>query len=323
MMEKSLIEELREAQNYTNFVILMPMLSDEYMIQNISLRKESKDERSSIRFEIKNNGRVLRIKQFFYDWAIPVITADTNLVSQGKSFNVDGIVGFIGIDYKGNQAACYSKWFTNIELSVLEGAFEENEIISIFKSLKAVDKNYIAKLGQQSFTTCSYTARFKKSKWANEDEISRVTWYEATEIVPIEESLKLGIALPALHNHYFLDSIGFKSYDFGNEFHFLYRSKRNYTDGFWLWIAPRSISDPLPIITGHRVGKRQSWNVWKVKGTLLTIPVTEVFLCRQNSANPGWMLHWEKENTIYHLYIRPSADFSLKNIHAFLSVLYS
>ena len=99
-------------------MVLMPVLPKSYSITNFSLRKESKEERSSIRFEICNKGRILRIKQFFYDWAIPVITADTNLVSQGTSFIVDGIVGFIGIDYKGNQAACFSKWFTNIELPV-------------------------------------------------------------------------------------------------------------------------------------------------------------------------------------------------------------
>ena len=194
-----MIEIFREAQKSTNFVVLMPVLPKSYSITNFSLRKESKEERSSIRFELCTKGRILRIKQFFYDWAIPVITADTNLVSQGTSFIVDGIVGFIGIDYKGNQAACFSKWFTNIELSVLEGVFEEQELIMLLTSLKAVDKNYISKLGEKSFATCSFTARQQKSKWGTEDEISRVTWYEATEFVPIEESLKLGI--PLLHSH--------------------------------------------------------------------------------------------------------------------------
>ena len=135
MIAKLDIEKFQEAQKYTNFAVLMPFLPNTYTIHKISLRKESNEERSSIRFEISNNGRTLRIKQFFYDWAIPVITADTNLVRQGKSFNVDGIIGFIGVDYKGNQAACFCKWFTNIELSVLEGVFEETEIITIYSSL--------------------------------------------------------------------------------------------------------------------------------------------------------------------------------------------
>lgn len=323
MVTKLIIEVFQEAQKYTNFVVLMPFLPDSYVIHTISLRKESNEERSSIRFEISNNGRTLRIKQFFYDWAIPVITADTNLVCQGKSFNVDGIIAFRGVDYKGNQAACFSKWFTNIELSVLEGEFEETEIVSIFKSLEAVDKNYISRLGIQSFTTCSYTARYKKAKWEDEDEISRVTWYESTAIMALEESMKFGMSLPTHNHEFFLDSIGFKRYDFGNEFHFLYRSKLNYTDGIWLWIAPKSISDPLPVTTGHRLGKRQSWNIRKVKGCLFNVPVDEVFLCRQNTAYKGWMLHWEKDAMIYHIYIRPSAHFTLKEIKEFLAVMFS
>ncbi|WP_419880427.1 hypothetical protein ACN6MY_12065 [Peribacillus sp. B-H-3] len=66
-----------------------------------------------------------------------MITTDTNLINQGKSFNIDGIVGFIGIDYKGNQAACFARWFTNIELSVLKGSYEEEDILLIFKNVSA------------------------------------------------------------------------------------------------------------------------------------------------------------------------------------------
>lgn len=119
MIKSLTINELREAQKYTNFVMLIPKLPATYAISNISVRKETPNVRSSLRFEVKNKTGIIRIKQFFYDWAIPVITADTNLVAQSKSFQIDGIVGFLGVDYKGNQAACFARWFTTIEISVL------------------------------------------------------------------------------------------------------------------------------------------------------------------------------------------------------------
>ena len=128
MINEVLFGEIKEAQKYTNFVILMPTLDETYNLKNITLKKETNKQRSSIRFEIHNKGKVLRIKQFFYDWAIPVITADTNLIQQGKSFEIEGIVGFIGIDYKGNQAACFFRWFTNIRYLIAIFIFEHYQM---------------------------------------------------------------------------------------------------------------------------------------------------------------------------------------------------
>ncbi|MEK4626803.1 MAG: hypothetical protein ABS944_05880 [Solibacillus sp.] len=323
MINNLSINEIQEAQKHTNFVILMPILSEAYAIQNITVRKETNEQRSSIRFELHNNGRIIRVKQFFYDWAIPVITADTNLISQGESFEIDGIIGFIGIDYKGHQAACFSKWFTTIEVSVLTGNFDEEEIITIFKSLKVVDKDAIHKIGKQSFSTCSHTARFNLPKWDSYDEITRVSWYESKESNLIEKSRELGIELPQFHNEYYLDSIGYKSHYIGEEFHFLYRSEKDYTNGFWLWIAPKGISDPLPSKMGRKVGGRQSWNVKKVGGSTLHIPINEVVLCRQNTKYKSWMLHWESDNKIYHFYSRASMKNNIRDIRAFLLKLYA
>ena len=321
MINELLIDEIQDAQKYMNFVILMPTLPESYILKNITVKKETNEQRSSIRFEIHSKGKALRIKQFFYDWAIPVITADTNLIHQGKSFEIEGIVGFIGTDYKGNQAACFSRWFTNIELSVIEGTFDEKKILMILESLKAVDKDSIRTIGEQSFTTCSYTARFNKSKWDSHDEVSRVAWYESNKRIRIEESL--GIKIPKDHNEFFLDSIGYKEYDSGAEYHFLYRSQEDFTNGFWLWIAPREFSDPLPTFTGHKIGTRQSWNIKKVSGSILQIPVNKIILCRQNTKYKSWMIHWEKGNYIYHFYSRASIKNNIREFQLFFSELYS
>ncbi|MEK4742660.1 MULTISPECIES: hypothetical protein [unclassified Bacillus (in: firmicutes)] len=323
MIESITINELQEAQKHTNFVILVPKLPDTYSIDNISLRKESNTVRSSIRFEMKNEKGIIRIKQFFYDWAIPVITADTNLICQGKSFNINGIVGFIGTDYKGNQAACYAKWFTNIELSVLKGVYTEEDILLILKTLEPVNESFIKSLGKQSFSTSSFTSRFKKPKWDNEDEVTRVDWFENDMTFLKELMIELPISPPQRFDNYFLDSIGYRDHHSGKEMHLLYRSQLNYTDGVWLWVAPENLSDPLPPRTGNSIGKRQSWNIKKLSCDFLGKQVNELFLCRQNTSYSGWMIHWEQDNYIYHLYIRPSTAFKIKQIKDFLTLLHS
>ena len=314
-MNELSIEEIQNAQQFTNFVILLPKLPARYVLKKITLKKETSEQRSSIRFEIHSKGNILRIKQFFYDWSIPVITADSNLVHQGKAFEIDGIVGFIGTDYKGNQAACFSRWFTTIELSVIKGTFDVNELLMIIKSLKAVDENAVRNIGEQSFTTCSYTARFNKSKWGTDDEISRVCWYEPNKGIGMIE--KLGMKLPQEHHEYFLDSIGYKEHDCGAEYHFLYRSKEDFTNGFWLWIAPKQLSDPLPAFTGHKIGTRQRWNIKKVRGSILHIPVNEMMLCRQNTKYTSWMIHWGKEHYMYHFYSRATIKNNIRDIRSF------
>lgn len=69
----------------------------------------------------------------------------------------------------------------------------------ILQSLKAVDNDSIRTIGEQSYTSCSYTARYNKSKWDTDDEVSRVTWYEATEKIQIVEKVKI----PTIYNEFF------------------------------------------------------------------------------------------------------------------------
>lgn len=120
-----------------------------------------------------------------------------------------------------------------------------------------------------------------------------------------------------------MDSIGYKENEAGLEHHFLYRSQDDFTNGFWLWIAPREFSDPLPQFTGHKIGTRQSWNIKKVRGSVLNMPVNEIILCRQNTKYKSWMVHWEKDNYIYHFYSRASVKNNIREFQLFFSELYS
>ena len=309
------------AQQSVNFVILSPVdLPAGCSVKNISLKKESTSSRSSIRFEILSKGRVVRVKQFYYDWGIPTIYADTNLISPGNSFEINGIVGFIGVDYKGNQAACYARWFTNIELSVLEGKFIDDELISIIKSFKPLDLFFIEKWGEKSFTTTSYTARYGVPKW-QEDEISRVRWYEKNFDINKRISSQ-NIYIPTFeYQEFSLDSIGFNQNKYGIETHFLYRSKVNYTDGIWFWLAPEEMIENLSYKEGENIGIRQSWLVKKEKLLLGNIEIT-MLLHKQNAQYYGWYAHWKIGNYIYQIFIRPSVNFNIDKFNGFIHTLH-
>lgn len=323
-MEEDKLEQIMNvssfdiAQPFVNFVILHPSsLPIDYSIKNITLKKETIQSRSSLRFEIVSGNRVVRVKEFFYDWGLPVVYADTNLVSQGTAFVVNGIVGFIGKDYKGNQAACYARWFTNIELSVLKGIFDEEEIIQIVEALSPLDKDLIKQLGEKPFTVTSYTARYGKQKW-QEDEISRVEWYESDFDFSRGNSMN-NIYLPSLEfDAYFLDSIGYKEHEFGVETHLLFRSSINYTDGIWYWLSPKDMIDSINIIEGNDIGTRQSWSV---KKEILQVEDEEltIFVGKQNTDYPGWFVIWEEGKYIYQVYVRPSINFNRDCLYRFIA----
>lgn len=61
MITELLIDEVQEAQKYTNFVILIPTLPESYILKNITLKKETNKQRSSIRFKyiVKEESSVL------------------------------------------------------------------------------------------------------------------------------------------------------------------------------------------------------------------------------------------------------------------------
>ncbi len=202
---------------------------------------------------------------------------------------------------------------------MLKGIFDEEEIIQIVESLSPLDKDFIKEIGEKPFTVASYTARFGKPKW-KEDEISRVEWFESDFKFSGRKSMK-NIYLPTLEfEKYFLDSIGYKEFEMGVETHLLFRSSINYTDGIWYWVTPKNMIDPLNIIEGNDIGTRQSWSVKKeimlVEDTELTI-----FVGKQNTNYSGWFVIWEAGEYIYQVFVRPSVSFHRASLSQFLATI--
>ena len=121
---------LEQAQDWCNFVVLRPeWLPSDCRLSRVTVRAESLERPSSLRMSVEGRGRSLRLKQFYMDWWIPT-SSDTNLTAPGRAFVAAGIVGYLGRNYKGQDAACIHRYGASLELSVTEGRFPDAELIS-------------------------------------------------------------------------------------------------------------------------------------------------------------------------------------------------
>ncbi|MFE3572909.1 hypothetical protein [Lysinibacillus sp. NPDC059133] len=276
-----------------NFSPLLPNDIQMQTIYNFSLRQETKDNRSSIYFNAKLHNSIIRVKQFFYDWAFPFIYADTNLIKQGKPFIIHNRVGFIGIDYKNNKALSYSVGFTTVEISVFEGDATDDELIEYLSNLMVIN----LELSQKSFATVSYTARYDQGKWG-EDEVARVKWFKP-EIINLKNTFSETLL------DYKLDSVGIGKET--NEVQLLYRQKENLTDGCWISIAPLTLEQDLPKTLGRNIGTRQKWRF-----RLLKIPYEnrkiEVYYGVQETKYPARWFWFSFDNKIIQCHIRSSVN---------------
>jgi hypothetical protein len=171
-----------DAQTGANFVVFEPgWLPDDCAVTETTIRPEqppgrpdgldaeaigqtpySEGNPSAVRTVLAGAGRELRIKQFCYDWAPPAAsvaplwgTEDPTPVEAGDA------VGFLGTDYKGNRGACVQRARTQVEMSVLDGEFDDAELEALLDGLEpAVDSRSIP-ARQVPFHRLNYWARYR------------------------------------------------------------------------------------------------------------------------------------------------------------------
>ncbi|WP_436928449.1 hypothetical protein [Halosimplex halobium] len=182
-----------DGQAGANFVVFEPgWLPGDCAIRGTTLRPEqppgrpdgldaedvgqtpySEGNPSAVRTVVAGDGRELRVKQFLYDWAPPAAsvaplwgTEDPTPVEAGDA------VGFLGTDYKGNRGACVQRARTQVEVSVLDGEFDDAELEGLLDGLEpAVDADPDADadpadgespaVRQVPFHRLSYWARYR------------------------------------------------------------------------------------------------------------------------------------------------------------------
>jgi hypothetical protein len=167
----------RDAQPWCDFVVWTPgRMPAGCTLEVGTLRKEAPPGRvegmtvgraewginnpCAYRFEIVGYGRRLRVKQFLYEWVFPALDHPCLWQSQTRAVALnEQYVLWFGVDYYQRRGASARLGRTNIEVSVLEGEFSDDELVDLYRSLRQVDYRAAAAIGATPFARLTYWAR--------------------------------------------------------------------------------------------------------------------------------------------------------------------
>ena len=243
---------LEEAQDWCNFVVLRPdWLPPDCRLGKITVRPETVEHPSSLRMIVEGRKRSMRLKHFYMDWWVPT-SSDMNLTAPGTVFVAAGIVGYLGRDYKGVEAACIHRFGALLELSVTKGHFQAKEITAFFENLQPQVTEAIQELGTLPFAQISYYARKGPNPGpVNNDLLTGCRW--STRRQEMQNAFKPGqIYYPSkIPSPFAFDSVGIRHEPSSShwEYQLLFRNQDNLTDNIWLravgeetekilWISP-------------------------------------------------------------------------------------
>ncbi len=117
----------------------------------------------SLRTTIKGANRQLRIKQFLYDWAPPAASiAPLWDSARVRPSMCDGTVAWTGIDYRSAKGACVQLHRTQVEISVVEGEFSEEELQTVIQGMRAVSNTAADLVRAAPFHELNYWLRYKQ-----------------------------------------------------------------------------------------------------------------------------------------------------------------
>lgn len=171
-----------DAQAAVNFVVFDPTwLPEDCRVEVVTRRPErppgrpndvtaeeidqtphSEGNPCSVRIVVSGDGRRLRLKQFLYDWAPPSASvAPLWRTPEPIPFECGDAVGWLGTDYKDQRGACVQRDRTQIELSVSEGEFSDEELKRLLDGLTPTDSEAAHRARRVPFHRLDYWARYK------------------------------------------------------------------------------------------------------------------------------------------------------------------
>lgn len=171
-----------DAQAAVNFVVFKPSwLPEDCRVETVTRRPErppgrpndvaaeeigqtphSEGNPCSVRIAIAGEDRRLRLKQFCYDWAPPSASvAPLWRTPEPTPFDCGDSVGWLGTDYKDNRGACVQRDRTQIELSVTDGEFSDDELEALLDGLTVADPEGTKAVRRVPFHRLNYWARYK------------------------------------------------------------------------------------------------------------------------------------------------------------------
>ncbi len=159
-----------EAQEWCNFVLFKPTWLPDGLIETSNkIRPESPEEESSHRVEFNDGRRSLSIKQFLYDWAPPAydhpclwrnakISTSENTPTP-KAHLIGNNYLWFGLDYRRKSAATINMLRTQIEITLIEGICDDQEILKIVGSMVPVNSSLKDRILKTSFAELMYNHR--------------------------------------------------------------------------------------------------------------------------------------------------------------------
>ena len=159
-----------EAQDYCNFVLFKPnWLPNNLRETSNKIRPESPHEESAHRSEYRDENRALSIKQFLYDWAPPAydhpcLWRNAKISTQENTpLPTPYLIGnnylWFGLDYRRKVSATINMLRTQIEITTLEGVFNDQEIAKIVDSMIPVNGDIKNVILAMSFAELMYHQR--------------------------------------------------------------------------------------------------------------------------------------------------------------------
>lgn len=172
---------LHAAATATNFVVFEPeLLPADCEVETATLRPEqppgrpgdvtaadlrqtphSEGNPSTVRVVVAGDGRRLRLKQFCYDWA-PSAASIAPLWRTPEPTPVEAgdAVGFLGTDYEDRRGACVQRERTQVELSVLDGGFGDEELRRLLDGLSPAAPEMATAVRTVPFHRLNYWVRY-------------------------------------------------------------------------------------------------------------------------------------------------------------------
>lgn len=308
------------AQESVNFVVFQPeWLPADCTLNEITLRPEQPPGRPgdvqaqeigqtpwteanpcSIRAIIRGNRRHLRLKQFLYDWAPPAAsTAPLWNSPQLTPVPIQTAIAWLGTDYLKRPGGCIQLMRTQIEISVIDGEFTENELGRILAQLTLAAQEASQAVQDAPFHRLNYWVRYQ----LRGVQVPYGLWhyhqprrYDRSQLVSLDDlqsNSPVRLLLPS-DSPYIFDSAVIVAGEppSHREVELIYRHQENLSDHLWI-IAINHDSDlSLPIPPKPETHLAEVRQMQHLRDTT-------VWYAALSEQYGAWEVIWEEQNVRY------------------------
>lgn len=268
----------------------------------------------SLRLLIEDDDRRLRLKQFLYDWAPPAASiAPLWGTPEPVPVRLDDVVAWLGTDYKDNRGACLQRERTQVELSVLEGTFGDDELRRLMEGLAVAKPTAAHRVRLTPFFRLSYWSRYgcrapavPHGAW----ECSLVRPFEdAAEIAPSSfDRSPVQLLEPADEQFRFDSGLAYPTHDCAE---IIYRHSSNASDHLWLFAASTQSE------TGPSIPPEPAEQPAAIRDTTIRRD-TRIYFTALVEDDGAWEAYWRENGTRYAAWAGASLSMSTEE---FLAVI--